>query len=173
MKIGRVSVVVTVIAFLLVAMLFAAPASAQLNKGDGKSAQDSAASTGVDSGPLRVTNMIDKSVEDKQGNELGKIDDVVIGPDGRAEFIVISHGGILGIGEKLVPVPWKSVMATPRVDEGGNFVAAFDSPKLDNAPNFTRNDWPDLAGSEWLQSIYSYYGEARSGSREGGDSAQR
>jgi hypothetical protein len=39
-----------------------------------------------------------------QGNELGDVERVVEGPDGK-QYIVIGAGGFLGIGEKHVPIP--------------------------------------------------------------------
>jgi hypothetical protein len=39
-----------------------------------------------------------------QGNEFGDVERVVEGPDGK-HYIVIGAGGLLGLGEKHVPIP--------------------------------------------------------------------
>ena len=44
-------------------------------------------------------------VKNQQGEELGKIRDVVIDFHGHVFFAVLSHGGFWGIGERLVAVP--------------------------------------------------------------------
>jgi hypothetical protein len=43
-----------------------------------------------------------------QGNELGDVERVVEGPDGK-QYLVIGAGGFLGIGEKPVPIPLERV----------------------------------------------------------------
>jgi hypothetical protein len=43
-----------------------------------------------------------------QGNELGDVERVVEGPDGK-QYLVIGAGGFLGIGEKHVPIPLERV----------------------------------------------------------------
>ena len=52
-------------------------------------------------------DMIGKLVTDREGNSLGKIQDVVLHwrSDGYAEYAVLSFGGFLGVGEAHVAVP--------------------------------------------------------------------
>lgn len=48
-------------------------------------------------------------VRDAEGNEAGAVHDIVIGADGRADRLVVSVGGVLGVGGTLVVVPYDSV----------------------------------------------------------------
>ena len=52
---------------------------------------------------LKVSQLEDMSVHNGQGEKLGDVERVLMGADGKA-YIVISHGGFLGLGAKQVAV---------------------------------------------------------------------
>ena len=50
------------------------------------------------------------AVKDRQGGEVGKIQELMIEPQsGRIRRIVVSFGGTLGINEKRVEIPWEAL----------------------------------------------------------------
>lgn len=53
-----------------------------------------------------VGNLWNKSVYNAQGKSIGDLKDVLIGPDGRIQAMVIGVGGFLGLGEKNVAVDY-------------------------------------------------------------------
>jgi hypothetical protein len=67
----------------------------------------------VDVAPLatgfRASKVIGASVVNDANESVGKIDDVIISADGKAPFAVISVGGFLGMGSKLVVVHYDSL----------------------------------------------------------------
>jgi sporulation protein YlmC with PRC-barrel domain len=59
-----------------------------------------------------ASNMIGETVYNGTSDDaenIGKVNDVVIGPDGKVESVVIGVGGFLGIGEKNVAVNYGEV----------------------------------------------------------------
>ncbi len=53
-----------------------------------------------------VGNLWNKSVYNASGKSIGDLKDVLIGPDGKIQALVIGVGGFLGLGEKNVAVDY-------------------------------------------------------------------
>jgi sporulation protein YlmC with PRC-barrel domain len=61
-------------------------------------------------GEVYASRLIGASVKNKEGESLGKIDELVIDPqDYTIKAAVLSVGGVLGLGAKLVAIPWDQV----------------------------------------------------------------
>ena len=57
----------------------------------------------------RASKVIGSSVVNEAGDTVGKIDDIIVGADGKAPFVVLSVGGFLGVGDKLVALPYEQM----------------------------------------------------------------
>src|SRR5579863_3369860 len=54
----------------------------------------------------RASKLIGSGVFNDQNQQIGSIDDLIVAPDAKVTIAVISVGGFLGIGSKLVAVPY-------------------------------------------------------------------
>ena len=57
----------------------------------------------------RIGNLMNKSVYNAQGKSIGDLNDVLVGPDGKIQALVIGVGGFLGLGEKSVAVDYNYI----------------------------------------------------------------
>jgi len=57
----------------------------------------------------RATKVIGANVVNETGASIGKIDDVLISADGKAPYAVLSVGGFLGVGSRLVLVRYQDL----------------------------------------------------------------
>ncbi|MCC7048329.1 MAG: PRC-barrel domain-containing protein [Alphaproteobacteria bacterium] len=57
----------------------------------------------------RASKIIGASVVNEANEAVGKIDDLVIRADDRAVVAIVSVGGFLGVGTRLVAVPYESI----------------------------------------------------------------
>ncbi|MGB9929184.1 MAG: PRC-barrel domain-containing protein [Methanosarcina sp.] len=106
------------------------------------------------SGFLRATKIQGEKVVNREGDSLGKIEDLMFDlQDGRIAYAVISHGGILGIGSKHIAIPWQGLTQRTRNNE---FVLDIPKETLDKAEGLDKDKWP--VTREELSRTFSYYG---------------
>lgn len=106
---------------------------------------------------LSATTMIGDSVKNAAGENLGKIEELMVDVDaGRVAYAVLSFGGFLGVGDKLFAVPWSALQLDM---ENEVFVLNVPKERLEKAPGFDKEDWPDAVSTSdaWLISVYEYY----------------
>src|SRR6185437_6789 len=77
------------------------------------------------------------------GDEVGKVKDIMLDVQaGRIAYVVMSSGGFLGIGDKLLAIPWNALtLDTTRKC----FLVSLSSEKIKNAPGFDKQHWPSMA----------------------------
>ncbi|MEZ5669480.1 MAG: PRC-barrel domain-containing protein [Alphaproteobacteria bacterium] len=100
---------------------------------------------------LRASDMIGAEVVNPQGEDLGTVEDIVVAQNG-ARYLLISRGGVLGIGEDWVPVSMERVRVT---EDGETFVIAVDPERLDGAPTDSEIDLEDSDG--WTADVDAWW----------------
>jgi len=107
---------------------------------------------------LAASTLEGDTVKNSAGETLGKVDEIMIDiPSGRVAYVVLSMGGILGLGDKLFAVPWSAM----RVDEDDKcFLLDVSKSTLESAPGFNKDHWPDMANTTWGTEVYHHYGAA-------------
>jgi len=107
---------------------------------------------------VNAEDVIGVDVQNSQGDNLGKIEALMLNKlQGRVEYVVLSFGGFLGMGDKLFAMPWSIFSYEPNRD---CFVIAIDKETLKNSPGFDKNHWPDMSNTAWGNTIHKYYGVA-------------
>jgi hypothetical protein len=69
-------------------------------------------------------------------------------------YAVLSFGGFLGIGNRLFAIPWQALKLDP---VNHRFVLDVPRERLENAPGFDKDRWPDWADTTWASSVHQYY----------------
>ncbi len=105
---------------------------------------------------MSASTLSGDSVVNSRGEDLGKIEEIMIHvPSGKIAYAVLSFGGFLGLGDKLFAIPWEAL----KLDEDNHrFVLDLDKEKLERAPGFDKDRWPDMADPTWSSEIYRYFG---------------
>ena len=90
------------------------------------------------------------------GEEVGKVKEIMLDVQaGRIAYVVMSCGGFLGIGDKLLAIPWNALtLDTTRKC----FLVALSAERIKNAPGFDKQHWPSMADATWATSVHQYYG---------------
>jgi sporulation protein YlmC with PRC-barrel domain len=100
----------------------------------------------------RTSEIIGMAVMNEDNDELGAVDDIVIDLDrGTVNYLAISYGGVLGLGDKLLAVPLDAVdWRRPAGEESAfSLVWNIEPQMLKDAPGFDQDDWPATADPYW------------------------
>lgn len=91
-------------------------------------------------GEWRSTKLVGLNVYNAAGEKIGDINDLILDPDGKVSNAVIGVGGFLGLGEKLVAVPFSDLKFSR--DANGNERVTLNTSKetLESAPDFKFQD---------------------------------
>jgi sporulation protein YlmC with PRC-barrel domain len=104
---------------------------------------------------LSTSSITSDSVKNAQGEDLGKIEDMMVNMEsGEIEYVVVSFGGFLGIGDKYFAVPFSPLNAD-FADKC--MVLNVDKERLKDAPGFDKDNWPNFADQSFRSSISDYY----------------
>ena len=108
-------------------------------------------------GPLQVQTLVGRDLHNHRDEVLGEIDAVVVTEGGKeVTHILVSHGGIFGIGAEQVAVPWNHVNVT---EDGSVLVLRIDEESFDEAPSIDRDDHESIANVAWNQANDAYFDE--------------
>lgn len=93
-----------------------------------------------------------RKVVDRGGEQLGKVVDLLVDDDAmRARFLVVEHGGILGIGSTQSFIPVESVAGI----DGDEVRVNTDADAVAGAPGYD----PQIAiHPKYYEDVYGYYG---------------
>jgi len=81
----------------------------------------------------RATKVIGSAVQNDAGDKIGTVDDLIVTRNDRVMYAVLSVGGFLGVGDKLVAVPFASLQFAP----DHTLLAGATKESLKSLPKFT------------------------------------
>lgn len=105
---------------------------------------------------MGANTLIGNDVYNHDEQDIGDIKEIMLDvATGNIAYAVLSFGSFLGFGEKLFAVPWSALKLDT---ENKRFTLNISKERLQNAPGFNKDSWPNLADKTWADDIHSYYG---------------
>ena len=118
--------------------------------------KDSSGKKGPGPELMGADTLIGNNVSNHLDESLGEIKEIMLDMrNGKIAYAVLTYGDILGLGGKLFAVPWNALTLDT---ENKCFKLNIEKSRLENAPGFDKDDWPDMADNLWADKIHSYYG---------------
>lgn len=109
----------------------------------------------------RVTELKGTDVKTPSGDKLGDIKELAIDTNGRVSYAAISVGGFLGMGDKLVAVPWDALKFSLGGDKGDKRMVTLAATKkqLEDAPEFKsgKDHAAEMCDPKWIGRVYEYF----------------
>ena len=125
-------------------------------------ASDTAARTGQTDETHRLisSQKVDgTAVYNRNGDSLGDVDHMMIDKfTGQVEYVVLSSGGFLGVGEEYSPLPWKSLTYDTNL---GGYIIDADRARLERAPRFQASTHPNWSDRGYSDRVDQYWGVKR------------
>jgi sporulation protein YlmC with PRC-barrel domain len=108
---------------------------------------------------MAADTLEDTSVLSSDGEKVGKIKHIMLDVgSGRIAYAVLSSGGFLGMGDKLLAIPWRALTLDT---DNKAFVLNVMASEVENAPGFDKDHWPAMADPQWASGIHDYYRTTR------------
>lgn len=106
-------------------------------------------------GVIRASELLDYNVENGQNEDLGSVEDAVVSlQDSCINYLVLSFGGVLGLGENQYLIPWRAVSVQPQEER---LLLNIEPGALNDAPTFDVDNLPDMTLPDWDADINTYW----------------
>jgi sporulation protein YlmC with PRC-barrel domain len=104
---------------------------------------------------MGADTLIGDHVHNLQNEHLGTVKEIMLDMQtGMVAYVVMASGGVLTIGEKLFAVPWEALTLDTA---NKRFTMDITKERIENAPGFDADHWPDMANQAWMTEVHSYY----------------
>jgi sporulation protein YlmC with PRC-barrel domain len=104
---------------------------------------------------MAANTLEDDAVHSSDGEHLGKIKHIMLDVrSGRIAYAVLSTGGFLGIGDKLLAIPWGALTLDT---DNKSFILNVTGAEVKNAPGFDKDHWPAMADPQWATDLHDFY----------------
>jgi hypothetical protein len=99
----------------------------------------------------KASELVGMNVRGVDGDDnIGSINDLVIGCDGRVKYAAVSFGGFLGMGDKLFAVPFESIDFVKTDDDAFARIDVTEET-LKEKKGFNQENWPEKADSTFTR----------------------
>ena len=102
---------------------------------------------------VRASEYLDRSVFSRDGERIGRIEDLVFSNNGMLHYAIISTA--TETPNRYAVIPFGHLESTA---ENSMFTVRLDKEAVENAPVFSRQELADWRNPELLEEVHSYYG---------------
>jgi sporulation protein YlmC with PRC-barrel domain len=116
------------------------------------------AATAAGPGPdvMAASTLDGNSVLSSDGHDVGSLKEIMLDvSSGRIAYAVLSSGGFLGIGDKLLAIPWSALTLDT---DNRCFRLGATAEQVRHSPGFDKDAWPSMADRVWASTVHQHYG---------------
>lgn len=107
-------------------------------------------------GRIRADRLIGSDLIGLENDGLGEIEDLILDADGSPAYVLVSHGGFFGLGEKTLAVPFSMLHVS---DDRDVFFLPMTATQLEAAPSFDRGRFDWIGDQTWRARLQHYFEE--------------
>lgn len=112
---------------------------------------------------LRASKLIGMNLENSQEENVGEISDIVLNSvTGEVQYVAVTYGGILGVGNEMHAVPFEAIKVKRDPDspnDPDSLVLVLDVTKeqLSDDAGFDEGSWPRFGDPTFIEGWYRRY----------------
>jgi hypothetical protein len=118
---------------------------------------------------LLASKVRSAKVKNARNEDLGKVEDLLLDRTHRAAFAIVGRGGVLGVGEHYIPVPW-SRLGLRTNPENAAITVSLEATKaqLEKAPLIKGDSYATLLAPGFADEVRRYFEPIGRGATTGG-----
>ncbi|MGO9467903.1 MAG: PRC-barrel domain-containing protein [Isosphaeraceae bacterium] len=107
---------------------------------------------------ILATKIRAANLKNGQNEELGKVEDLLLDQQHRVVFVILTRGGVAGIGEQYVPVPWSNLnLDSNQENLAVTFLLDARKAELEKAPLIKGDNYATLLGPGFAEQVRRYF----------------
>ena len=109
---------------------------------------------------IRASKRIGMKIQNSHKDSVGQIKDIVVDPmSTRIQYVAVTYGGFLGLGDKLFAVPMQAIKVQQDPDNHDRVVLVLDVTKeqMNGAEGFDESNWPNFADAKFSTELHRRY----------------
>jgi sporulation protein YlmC with PRC-barrel domain len=109
---------------------------------------------------IRASKLMGMKIQNSQKVSVGQIKDIVVDPrSARIEYVAVTYGGFLGLGDKMFAVPMQAIKVQQDPDNRDRVVLVLDVTKeqMDGAQGFDESNWPNFSDEKFSGELNRRY----------------
>ena len=113
---------------------------------------------------VRASKLIGMKIYNANNEHVGTVKDLVVDPlTSHIQYMAVSYGGFLGMGDKWFAVPTEAIHYTADPSNLGQVRLQLDvtKEKMQGAQGFDEQHWPNFSDSIFTSELYKRYGVER------------
>jgi sporulation protein YlmC with PRC-barrel domain len=112
---------------------------------------------------IRASQLIGMNIENSQQKGVGEVNDIVLDArTGEIQYVAVTYGGFLGVGNKMFAVPFAAFEVRQDPDDPDDYddlvlVLDVTEQQLEGAKGFDEDHWPNFADENFTNDLYRRY----------------
>ncbi len=109
---------------------------------------------------IRASKLLGLKIQNSQNESIGRIEDVVLDPSSaRIQYVAVTYGGFLGLGDKLFAVPMQAIKIQQNPDNRDQIILVLDVTidQMQGAKGFDEANWPNFSDADFSGELHRRY----------------
>jgi hypothetical protein len=113
-------------------------------------------------------------LKNAQNEDLGKMEDLLLDRMNRVVFVIVGRGGVLGIGETFIPLPWSKLrLSSNREDTAVTAMTDATKAQFEKAPLVKGTNYATMLAPGFAEQVRRHFGVTGAGEATGEERERR